>query len=288
MLSFSVHDNEVIFPRWWVGSYSRKRLPEARFAGFLAESAQNSTPARQPTPSNTELRDCTQLPPVGSHHNVLERPATRQESSDADIDKKAPDPKKIKLEIKEQEETQQDSPMPEIPNPFRIDHSAVFPPHQVFDFTSGDPDDDELNDSKTSDMSRLEPNGGTGGAFHSLARTETSLDGGPEWLDDITESLEGLHVKSDRTHEYCTQLGASIAQHDTRLAHPEVPTEGHSDTHEATLVRLATLEKAVVELDRKAWSMTPPRVPTLREGWKKHSERRKEHREHQSKKPSRH
>ena len=87
----------------------------------------------------------TQLPSVGSHHQVLEQPIvppqTRQESSDVDLEKMAPEPKKAKLEppTKDEQSTQMDEPMP------RLDHSAAFGPHEVFDLTAGDePGSDEL------------------------------------------------------------------------------------------------------------------------------------------------
>ena len=85
-------------------------------------------------------------------------------------------------------------------------------------------------------------------------------------LKGLTESLNGLHVKSDRTHEYCVQLGSSVAQHDTRIAHLEAVSKEHLDNHEAALDRITALEKAVVELDRKSRSITPPRAPDTPRG----------------------
>ena len=96
----------------------------------------------EPVSSRTAF---TQLPPVGSHHQILEQPIvppqTRQESSDIDLEKKAPELKKPKLEppAKDEQTTQMDEPMP------RLDHSAAFGPHEVFDLTAGDePGLDEL------------------------------------------------------------------------------------------------------------------------------------------------
>ena len=88
----------------------------------------------------------------------------------------------------------------------------------------------------------------------------------PEWLKGLTESLNGLHLKSDRTHEYCVQLGSSVAQHDTRIAHLEATAKEQTDNHEAALDRITALEKAVVEPDRKSRSVTPPRAPDTPRG----------------------
>ena len=214
----------------------------------------------------------TQLPPVSNHHCVLEqKPAPRVDSSDTDIHKQAPDAKKIKLEPKEPN-TQEDSPM-EPPEPRDEPHqtSRAPEPHEVFDLTQDD--DDELRacaeahqgvGNFTSDPGRGVPHQApNSGVFASLPRG-TGQDA-PEWLKGLTESLNGLHLKSDRTHEYCVQLGSSVAQHDTRIAHLEAAAKEQLDNHEAALDRITALDKAVVELDRKSRSVTPPRVAEAEE-----------------------
>ena len=81
----------------------------------------------------------------------------------------------------------------------------------------------------------------------------------PESLKTLTDSLQGLHVKSDKTHDCCVQLGSSIAQHDTRLSHLEAIAKEHTASHESTTDRIVALEQADTELDRKLRSCTPPR-----------------------------
>ena len=207
----------------------------------------------------------TQLPPVSNHHQVLEqKPQQRVDSSDTDINKQAPEAKKIKLEPKESA-TQEDSPMaPPGPN-----ESANT--HQVFDLTQDD--DDELKacaevqaGAVSAPLGEHPPHAGqpsNPGVFAALPRPGQEQ---PDWLRGLTESLNGLHLKSDRTHEYCVQLGSSVAQHDTRIAHLEATAKEQFDNHEAALDRITALEKAVVELDRKSRSITPPRAPDTPRG----------------------
>ncbi|CAE7281298.1 Eno2 [Symbiodinium sp. CCMP2592] len=87
------------------------------------------------------------------------------DSSDADVDKKAPEPKKIKLEPKDENMTQPDGEG-DIPPP-PIDHQAAFGQHQVFDLTL----DDELRDTEPPPQ----PEHHAGGAFPTLTR--------PSWTD---------------------------------------------------------------------------------------------------------
>ena len=215
----------------------------------------------------------TQLPPVSNHHCVLEqKPAPRVDSSDTDIHKQAPEAKKIKLEPKDSN-TQEDSPMePPKPSDEPPQNSKAPEAHEVFDLTQDD--DDELKacaeahqgvGTFTSDMGRGVPQQApNSGVFASLPRG--AGQDAPEWLKGLTESLNGLHLKSDRTHEYCVQLGSSVAQHDTRIAHLEAAAKEQLDNHEAALDRITALEKAVVELDRKSRSITPPRAPDTPRG----------------------
>ena len=225
-------------------------------------SSDNRAPPAHPPKLAEPAR--TQLPPVSNHHQVLEqRPQQRVESSDTDINKQAPEAKKIKLEPKESA-TQEDSPM-EAPGPHERSNA-----HEVFDLTQDD--DDELKactEVQTGAMPSLgEPAPQPGhpsnqGVFAALPRLGQEP---PEWLKGLTESLNGLHLKSDRTHEYCVQLGSSVAQHETRIAHLEATAKEQTDNHEAALDRITALEKAVVELDRKSRSVTPPRAPDTPRG----------------------
>ena len=230
-----------------------------------------SKPSKNTIEPTTTTAVPTQLPPVGSHHQVLEQPvgiagplnnstittANRPDSSDTE--KKPPEPKKMKLE-KTEPETQPDTPME--PAPPILDHSQVFGPREVFDLTTGDEteDGDELKQCGEPVLvpRRLpEP-----GPFPNLPR-QASGSGNPEtmpeWLRTLTDSIQGLHVKSDRAHEYCVQLGSSIAQHDTRLSHLEAVAKEHTESHENNTDRITALEQAVTELDRKLRSCTPPR-----------------------------
>ena len=223
-----------------------------------------------------EERQRTQLPPVGSHHQVLEQnlpsaaksseaPQTNRNAS-SDGEKQPPEPKKIKLE-KLEPDTQADSPMlsqNHEDDRVNLNPTPAFEPHQVFDLTTGD-DDDNLDElSKCADAPAPPSHSLVSGAFPNLSRNPLSAaaDGGmPDWLRGLTESLQGLHVKSDKTHEYCVQLGSSVAQHDTRIAHLEAVAKETTENHEATVDRIAALEKAVTELDRRVRSATPPRSP---------------------------
>ena len=225
-------------------------------------SDERAPPTQPPQPIDPPR---TQLPPVANHHHVLEqKPQQRVDSSDTDINKQAPEAKKIKLEPKESV-TQEDSPM-EAPGP----HEATSA-HQVFDLTQDD--DDELKacaevqaGAASAPLGDAVPqigqpnNPGVFAALPSLGQEP------PEWLKGLTDSLNGLHLKSDRTHEYCVQLGSSVAQHDTRIAHLEATAKEQLDNHEAALDRITALEKAVVELDRKSRSITPPRAPDTPRG----------------------
>ena len=207
----------------------------------------------------------TQLPPISNHHQVLEqKPPQRVQSSDTENNKQAPEAKKIKLEPKEPA-TQEDSPMEPPGQPV--------PPeaHQIFDLTQDD--DDELKactevqsgaNASVGDEAPQQLVTNNPGAFATIPRLPGHDT--PEWLRGLTESLNGLHLKSDRTHEYCVQLGSSVAQHDTCIAHLEATAKEQSDSHEAALDRITALEKAVVELDRKSRSITPPRAPDTPRG----------------------
>ena len=221
-------------------------------------------PPTQPPPKPAELPR-TQLPPVSNHHQILEqRPQQRVDSSDTDIQKQAPEAKKIKLEPKESA-TQEDSPM-EPPGPHETSNA-----HQVFDLTQDDDDEltacTEVQTGAKASLGEAAPQLGqqnNTGVFATLPRSSGQET--PEWLKGLTESLNGLHLKSDRTHEYCVQLGSSVAQHDTRIAHLEATAKEQLDNHEAALDRITALEKAVVELDRKSRSITPPRAPDTPRG----------------------
>ena len=93
--------------------------------------------------------------------------------------------------------------------------------HEVFDLTQDD--DDELKacaeahqgvSAFTADTGRGGPQQApNSGVFAALPRG--AGQDAPEWLKGLTESLNGLHLKSDRTHEYCVQLGSSVAQRTT-------------------------------------------------------------------------
>ncbi|CAE7828197.1 unnamed protein product [Symbiodinium sp. CCMP2592] len=226
--------------------------------------------------------DRTQLPRVGpvisSHHNVLEnqprQESNRPPSSDPGS-RRSPDLKKIKIEAKEQADTQPDSEMPEIAaavspaptsaHPFlRLDHSAAFGPHEVYDLTSGDnqPDDDELNTSKLPEQppgQATGPGNGSAEAGRPFATLTDSTPAPPPWLQDITASLKGLHMKSDQTHRYCLDLGSVVGQHDVRIQTLETATKEHTGRHDTTDTRLTALEKAISDLERRARSLTPPR-----------------------------
>ena len=234
----------------------RERTVGDRGSGPRSLNVEPQTTTRQ----TEEERQRTQLPPVGSHHQVLEQnlpsvaksselpQMNRNESSDGE--KQPPEPKKIKLE-KPEPDTQADSPMlsqnhddqQTNPNP-----TPAFEPHQVFDLTKGDEDDDGLDElSKCADAPVPPSNPTASGAFPNLTRNllGVSAEGNmPDWLRGLTESLQGLHVKSDKTHEYCVQLGGSVAQHDTRLAHLEAVAKETIENHEATVDRIAALEKS--------------------------------------------
>ena len=219
-------------------------------------------PAHLPQPTETPR---TQLPPVSNHHQILEqKPQQRVESSDTDTHKQAPEAKKIKLEPKESA-TQEDSPMEP------LGQHVTSEAHQVFDLTQDD--DDELKactevqagaNASLGDEAPQQGHKSHPGVFATVPRL--SGHEAPEWLQGLTESLNGLHLKSDRTHEYCVQLGSSVAQHDTRIAHLEATAKEQLDNHEAALDRITALEKAVVELDRKSRSITPPRAPDTPRG----------------------
>ncbi|CAE6943527.1 unnamed protein product [Symbiodinium sp. CCMP2592] len=236
--------------------------------------------------------ESTQLPRVGastaSHHHVLEtrrerdergHEATRTPSSDHGT-RKSLDLKKIKLEAKEQADTQPDSDMADLaapvsnePNPFlRIDHSSVFKPHEVYDLTSGDPvdDDDELNTSKPPETKQGSGSGSEGGAdsrpFAALTHNSAATAPQPQWLQGLMDSLQGLHMKTDQTHKYCLDLGAVVGQHDVRIQQLETVAKDHTEQQDATLVRLSALEKAVGDLERRSRSITPSRAPDTPRG----------------------
>ena len=233
------------------------------------------TRERTPKPSKpsntttvTTAPQMTQLPPVGNHHQVLEQPVaatsptknnittTRTDSSDAE--KKPPEPKKMKLE-KNEPETQPDTPME--PAPATVTHNQVFGPREVFDLTQGDEAED-CDELKQCEEPTGPPTAPKQGPFPNLPRPPSgsgTSESMPEWLKALSDSLQGLHVKSDRTHEYCVQLGSSVAQHDTRLAHLEAVAKEHTENHENNTDRITALEQAVTELDRKLRSCTPPR-----------------------------
>ena len=223
----------------------------------------------------------TQLPPIGSHQSILEQPshttrgpieqpshttrgpimsAERQVSSDADGDKRAPELKKPKLEPKDM-----DVEASMIPNP-----SPEPTQHQVFDLTAADDtqEDDELTGADIP--------GASVGAFPNLVRpsnvsgsgTASSAEGAqPPWVQELTKSLQGLHIKSDQTHGYCLELGASIQQHGMRLDHLEACQKETTEQQESTIVRLRALEKVVADLEKEARSpRLAPNTPTGRYG----------------------
>ena len=222
----------------------RTRGPDRRRVG---EAALSTLDAVVPQPV------VTQLPSIGSYHQVLEQPilaplgpaAARQESTDVDPDKKAPEPKKPKLEPKNEQSTQMDEPMT------RLDHSAVFSPHEVFDLTAGDePGLDELQ--------RAEPpqpvstaTAKDQGPFPGMFQRSSGSNDTPEWVQDLSKSLQGLHVKSDKTHSYCLELGATIQQHGTRIEHLEACHKETTDQQTHTLARIAALEKVVADLEKQ-------------------------------------
>ena len=232
----------------------RTRGPDRRRVGEITQGPLTVDPV---TPQPV----ITQLPAIGSHHQVLEQPvltprgltATRQESSDADPEKKAPDLKKPKLEPKDEQSTQMDEPMS------RIDHSAAFGPHEVFDLTAGDePGSDELQ------RAELPPQLSTSiakdpGPFPGMCQRGSGSNDAPEWVQDLSKSLRGLHVKSDKTHSYCLELGATIQQHGTRIEHLEACHKETTDQQTHTLARIAALEKVVADLEKQPRSPTPGR-----------------------------
>ena len=208
----------------------------------------------EPVSSKTAF---TQLPPVGSHHQVLEQPIvppqTRQESSDVDLEKMAPEPKKAKLEppTKDEQSTQMDEPMP------RLDHSAAFGPHEVFDLTAGDePGSDEL---QRAGPPAQPPAAKDSGPFPGMFSKGAGSNDAPDWVQDLSKSLQGLHVKSDQTHSYCLELGATIQQHGTRIEHLEACHKETTDQQTSTLARIAALEKVVADLEKQPRSPTPGR-----------------------------
>ena len=230
----------------------RTRGPDRRRVG---EAALGPLDAVVPQPV------VTQLPSIGSHHQVLEQPilaplgpaASRQESTDVDPDKKAPEPKKPKLEPKNEQSTQMDEPMT------RLDHSAVFSPHEVFDLTAGDePGLDELQRAEPPQpVSTLTVK--DQGPFPGMFQRSIGSNDTPEWVQDLSKSLQGLHVKSDKTHSYCLELGATIQQHGTRIEHLEACHKETTDQQTHTLARIAALEKVVADLEKQPRSPTPGR-----------------------------
>ena len=84
-------------------------------------------------------------------------------------------------------------------------------------------------------------------------------------MQELTKSLQGLHIKSDQTHGYCLELGASIQQHGTRLDHLEACQKETTEQQESTIVRLQALEKVVADLEKEARSPRfAPNTPTGR------------------------
>ena len=208
----------------------------------------------EPVSSRTAF---TQLPPVGSHHQILEQPIvppqTRQESSDIDLEKKAPELKKPKLEppAKDEQTTQMDEPMP------RLDHSAAFGPHEVFDLTAGD--EPGLDELQRAGPPARPPDAKDTGPFPGMFSKGSGSSDTPDWVQDLSKSLQGLHVKSDQTHSYCLELGATIQQHGTRIEHLEACNKETTDQQTSTLARIAALEKVVADLEKQPRSPTPGR-----------------------------
>ena len=231
-------------------------------------------PERKPTGQPDDEKPRTQLPPVGSHHQVLEQqqkppstatptPAVDAAFESSDGEKRAPEPKKMKIE-KAEPDTQADTPME--PADAELQRTPTFNSHQVFDLTTADDeeeDKDELNKCAEAPRALEHPPTATAtsGAFPSLTRLGAAEGTMPDWLKGLTESIQGLHVKSDKTHEYCVQLGSSVAQHDTRISTLESVARETTEGYEAAVDRIAALERAVTELDRKVRSSTPPRSP---------------------------
>ena len=232
-------------------------------------------PERKPASKTDEDKLRTQLPPVGSHHQVLEQqlktptnsvPAIDAAFESSDGEKRHPGPKKMKIE-KLEPDTQADTPMEPINAESangEIRRTPTFNSHQVFDLTTADDEEeekDELTKCAEAPQASEQPPTAASGAFPNLTRLGAVEGSMPEWLKGLTESIQGLHVKSDKTHEYCIQLGSSVAQHDTRLSTLEAVARETTEGYEAAVDRIAALEKAVTELDRKVRSSTPPRSP---------------------------
>ena len=98
------------------------------------------------------------------------------------------------------------------PSPEPTQHQ-VFPEsvqHQVFDLTAADTQDDD-------ELTGADIPGAPVGAFPNLVRPCHPSGSGnaicteevqPAWIQELTKSLQGLHVKSDQTHNYCLELGS--------------------------------------------------------------------------------
>ena len=239
-----------------------------------------ATPTLPANPLHTSAP--TQLPPIGSHQNILEQPlptngtresgvvmsVERQVSSDADGDKRAPEHKKPKLEPKDNSVSTSVIPKP---SPEPTQHQ-VFPEsvqHQVFDLTAADTQDDD-------ELTGADIPGAPVGAFPNLVRschpsgsgnTISTEEVQPAWIQELTKSLQGLHVKSDQTHNYCLELGASLQQHGTRLDHLEACQKETTEQQESTITRLQALEKVVADLEKEARSPRfAPTTPVGRHG----------------------
>ena len=138
-----------------------------------------------------------------------------------------------------------------------LDHSAAFGPHEVFDLTAGDePGSDEL---QRAGPPAQPPAAKDSGPFPGMFSKGAGSNDAPDWVQDLSKSLQGLHVKSDQTHSYCLELGATIQQHGTRIEHLEACHKETTDQQTSTLARIAALEKVVADLEKQPRSPTPGR-----------------------------